>query len=79
MNPFHTDWDEHLDMAEFAVNDAWQESVQETPFMLNYNYGQHSLNFLSLQTHFHVPAAADFTENMQQGTACARSCLERAQ
>ena len=77
VNPFHTDWDEHLDMAEFAINDAWQESVQETPFMLN--YGQHPLNFLSLQTHSHVPAAADFTENMQQGTARAKSSLERAQ
>ena len=33
MNPFHTDWDEQLDVAEFAINDAWQESVQETPFM----------------------------------------------
>ena len=76
VNPFHTDWDEHLDMAEFAINDAWQESVQETPFMLT--YGQHPLNFLSLQTHSHVPAAAEFTESMQQGTARAKSCLERA-
>ena len=39
VNPFHTDWDEHLDMAEFAINDAWQESGQNTPFMLT--YGQH--------------------------------------
>ena len=77
VNPVHTDWDEHLDMAEFAINDAWQESVQETPFMLN--YGQHPLNFLSLQTHSHVPAAAEFTESMRQGTERAKSCLERAQ
>ena len=33
VSPTHDDWDEHLDMAEFAINDAWQESVQETPFM----------------------------------------------
>ena len=58
MNPFHTDWDEHSDMAESAINDALQESVQETPFMLN--YGQHPSNFLSLQTHSHMPTAADF-------------------
>ena len=76
-NPFHTDWDEHLDMAEFAINDAWQESVQETPFMLN--YGQHPLNFLSLQTHSHVPAAAGFTENMRLGIERAQDCLQRAQ
>lgn len=35
VNHLHTDWDEHLGMAEFAINDAWQESVCETPFMLN--------------------------------------------
>ena len=69
VSPTHHDWDEHLDMAEFAINDAWHESVQETPFMLN--HGQHPLNFLSLQTHAHkchVPAAAAFTTNMQLGT-----------
>ena len=58
-------------MAEFAINDAWQESVQETPFMLN--YVQHPLNLLSLDTDSHVPAVANFTENMQQGTARAKS------
>ncbi len=29
VSPTHDDWDE-LDMAEFAINDAWQESVQKT-------------------------------------------------
>ena len=23
VSPNHDDWDEHLDMAEFAINDAW--------------------------------------------------------
>ena len=23
----HDEWDEHLDMADSAINDAWQESV----------------------------------------------------
>ena len=77
VSPLHDDWDEHLDMAEFAINDAWQESVQETPFMLN--YGQHPCNFLSLQTHSHVPAAAEFTENMHCGTERAKELLQRAQ
>ncbi len=42
-------------------------------------YDQYPLNFLSLQTHSHVPAAVDFTENMQCGTERAVQCLERAQ
>ena len=66
VSPFHDDWDDHLDMAEFAINDTWQESVQQTPFMLN--YGQHPLNFLTLQTHSHVTDAADFTDMMLSST-----------
>lgn len=31
-----TDWDEHLDMAEFAINSAHQESTGHSPFELNY-------------------------------------------
>ena len=41
--PSHEDRDVHLDMAEFAINDAWQKSMQQTPIVLN--YGQHALNF----------------------------------
>ena len=63
VSPYHDDWDEHLDMAEFAINDAWQEFVQGTPFMLT--YGQHPFNSLTVQTHSHVPAAVAFTENMR--------------
>jgi len=33
------DWDEFLASAEFAINNAHQESVQNTPFVLN--YGRH--------------------------------------
>lgn len=58
------DWDMHLPMVEFAINDAWQESAHETPVMLN--HGQHPLNPMSLQTHSRVPAAATYTQEMQQ-------------
>ena len=68
---------ETTSMAEFAINNAWQESVQETPFMLT--YGQHPLILLSLQTYSHVPAAVEFTENMQYGPERAVQCLECAQ
>ena len=77
VSPTHCDWDEHLDMAEFAINNAWQESVQETPFMLN--SGQHPLDVMSLQTHSQVPAASDFVKDMQFGLKHAMECLEHAQ
>ena len=60
VKPVHDDWDEHLPMVEFAINDAWQESTHETPFVLN--YGQHPLNPMSLQTHSRVPAAATYIQ-----------------
>ncbi len=36
VNPRGTDWDEFLPAVEFAVNNAWQESVRAMPFFLNY-------------------------------------------
>ena len=38
-DPSQADWDEHLSLAEFAVNNAVQASTKFTPFMLN--SGQH--------------------------------------
>ena len=43
VNPIHDNWDEQLGMAEFVINDAWQECVRQTPFMLN--LGQHPFSF----------------------------------
>ena len=35
VGPSGTDWDLHLLAVEFAINNAWQESVRNTPFFLN--------------------------------------------
>lgn len=42
VSPTQTNWDELLPMAEFAINNAYQESIKSTPFLLN--YGQHPLS-----------------------------------
>ena len=34
-----SDWDRHLALIHFAIDNAWQESVQNTPFFLN--HGRH--------------------------------------
>ena len=39
VNRHHDDWDQYLAPAEFAINNAENVSVQNTPFMLN--YGRH--------------------------------------
>ena len=31
ISPTMADWEQHLSLMQFAINNAWQESVQETP------------------------------------------------
>jgi hypothetical protein len=38
VSPMHDDWDEHLDLVEFAYNNAYHESIKTTPFRLTYGY-----------------------------------------
>jgi hypothetical protein len=46
VSPTQDDWDLYLSLVEFAYNNVWQESIQTTPFMLN--YGQHPLTPLNI-------------------------------
>ena len=36
VSPNMTDWDQHLCLAQFAMNSAWHETVQQTPYFLNH-------------------------------------------
>jgi hypothetical protein len=38
INPSHTTWESLLPWAEFAINTAKHESLQTTPFMVNYGW-----------------------------------------
>lgn len=73
----HTDWDRHLAAAEFAVNNAWHETIQNTPFFLN--YGQHPLTPVTMQTDDKVPAARATAQQLAQYIQKARKCLQAAQ
>ena len=64
ISPTQDEWDQHLDAAEFAINNAWQESVQNTPFKLN--SGQHPPTPASVQVDHQVPAAKGFTSDLQE-------------
>ena len=63
VNPTLDDWDEHLDAVEFAVNNAWQESIRTTPFFLNYGLRPHTPSEVELPSR--VPAAASFSQEWQ--------------
>ena len=71
------DWDDWLDCAEFAINNSWQESVQNTPFRLN--YGQDPLTPLTAQLGDRVPAADKLVGRVRELIAHAKECMERAQ
>ena len=42
VSPTMTNWDDLLVHAQFAINNAWQESVQSPPFFLNHGRHPHT-------------------------------------
>ncbi|KAJ9523973.1 hypothetical protein QJQ45_022376 [Haematococcus lacustris] len=77
IRPDQRDWAEYLPLVEFAINNAWQESVRSTPFYLNYGYHPRLAELLDLPQK--VPQAHDFVKGMKQAVEQARQCLARAQ
>jgi hypothetical protein len=73
------DWDDHLDAAEFAINNSWQESVKETPFMLNYGFHPNTPLSLLIEHNGKVPAAAGLVQRIADGIARARVMMRAAQ
>ena len=78
IDPTHDDWDEHLTAAEFDINNAYQESIKTTPFMLN--YGQNPLTPASLRIpRIQNPKVLTLTGTLQERLARAKRFLEAAQ
>jgi transposase InsO family protein len=77
------DWDEYLAPAEYAMNNAYHESIRTTPFMLN--FGQHprtpfTAPFSKLKEWYgKVPAVQPWVGRMQDALKVAKDALERAQ
>jgi hypothetical protein len=77
INPAQDDWDKYLSVGEFAVNNAWQESIRETPFFLN--SGRHPTTPKTLgKLESRVPQAKDFAQSMQEHIRVAKKWLEKA-
>ncbi|KAJ9506472.1 hypothetical protein QJQ45_019457 [Haematococcus lacustris] len=77
IRPDQRDWAEYLPLVEFAINNAWQESVRSTPFYLNYGYHPRLAELLDLPQK--VPQAHEFVKGMKKAVEQARQCLARAQ
>ena len=78
ISPTHDDWDEHLTAIEFAINNAYQQSIGTTPFRLT--YGQNPLTPVSLRIpKVENPIALRVNETLQERLQKAKLCLEAAQ
>ena len=85
VTPTMTNWDHLLVHAHFAINNAWQEPVQNTPFFLN--HGRHPRTPLGASlkrgrgtpSKGKNPASSAFAVQMQSTIACAKRCMLNAQ
>ena len=77
VGPYHNDWDDYLGLAEFAINNAFQVSIQNTPFMMV--YGQHPHTPASLAISTRVPSVARWAQSYNVRLAAAKLKLKAAQ
>lgn len=72
--------DDLLACAEFAINNAYQASIQDTPFFLNNGRHPRLPSDLNLSRKpSKNPSAVDFIGNIEKGIAKAKVCLQAAQ
>ena len=77
VNPEQDNWDTLLDCAEFAINNAYSESIKTTPFRLN--YGQNPLTPLNLELESNMPYVRDFVREMKDTLLRAKKAIQAAQ
>ncbi len=78
IDPSQTDWDRHLSMAEFAINNAYHEGMKATPFWLN-NF-KHPHTPLSLYVkHGTSVEARQLAVRLVDDLQLAKQCLHSAQ
>ena len=71
------DWDDYLDIAEFAINDSVNPSTGYSPFYLM--YGVNPSCAVDLACESVVPAAQQFADDMADALAHAKAKLQEAQ
>ncbi|KAJ9515191.1 hypothetical protein QJQ45_002321 [Haematococcus lacustris] len=79
ISPTQSDWPDYLALAEFAVNNSWQESIQSTPFLVNTGQSPVTVGLRDLPYGGRCPSAHAFTRWWQDAVANARKCMAAAQ
>ena len=77
VNPRQDNWDTLLPVLEFAIDNSFQESIQDTPFFLN--YVRHPRVPSDVRLPESNPSAHKYLVNIYQALQKARKCLDAAQ
>lgn len=77
VNDSQNNWDTLLPVAEFAMNNAYNSTIQNTPFMLN--YGQHPDTPVALFLRNVNPRVNKFVGRWSEQLQIAKRCIEAAQ
>ena len=79
VSPAQDDWDVYLPLVEFAINNAYQESVQNSPFFLNYGYHPRTPADIAVSSLRGGPLNSTFGQDVSKALEHAKECLSQAQ
>jgi hypothetical protein len=77
VGPFQNNWEELLPVAEFAMNNAWNTTIQNTPFMLNFGQNPDTPVIASLRSR--NSTVNQFVGRWSEQLSKARDCIQVAQ
>jgi hypothetical protein len=78
VHPRQDDWEDHLPLVEFAINNSVSPSTGYTPFFLTYGYDPRVFLDYAAPA-FATPKARDRLQTMRDALADARTLLQEAQ
>jgi hypothetical protein len=78
VQPNGKNWDTHLAMCEFSMNNSYQDSIGCTPFYLNYGFNPRTPVTYDLSRPCEQ-SAKDFLEGLKELEKHALQCLKRSQ
>ncbi|KAJ9526957.1 hypothetical protein QJQ45_025335 [Haematococcus lacustris] len=79
ISPTQADWPDYLSLAEFAVNNSWQESIKSTPFLVNTGQSPITPMLHSLPDKGRCPEGLSYATSWQEAVAKAKLCMQAAQ
>ena len=79
VSPTQDDWDLRLPCCEFAINNAWNQATDSTPFFLNYGEHPRTPTNVDVVCRSRLPAVDTFVGRIKDSINRARDSLKNAQ